>query len=62
MKTILFLIDAIYRNQKQKSFPGIFFEFLKSILNFEHFEKNHYAHSWCISENTNSEKCGLIIV
>ena len=32
-------------SQKQKSFPWIFFEFLKSILNFEHFEKNHYAHS-----------------
>ena len=32
-------------SQKQKSFPGIFFEFLKSILNFEHFEENHYAHS-----------------
>ena len=32
-------------SQKQKSFPGIFFEFLKSILNFEHFGKNHYAHS-----------------
>ena len=33
-------------SQKQKRFPGIFFEFLKSILNFEeHFEKNHDAHS-----------------
>ena len=32
-------------SQKQKTFPGIFFAFLKSILNFEHFEKNHDAHS-----------------
>ena len=32
-------------SQKQKTFPGIFFTFLKSILNFEHFEKNHDAYS-----------------
>ena len=45
-------------SQKQKTFPGIFFAFLKSLLNFEKKKKNHDAYSWCISEITDSEKCG----
>ena len=43
---------------KQKTFSEFFSAFLKSSLNFEHFEKRNDRHSWCISEITDSEKCG----
>ena len=40
---------------KKKSFSQIFAPFLKSIWNFESFEKKDEAHSFCISEITYSE-------
>ena len=41
---------------KTKSFFfELFAAFLKSILNFEHFEKKYDPHSFCISEITDSE-------
>ena len=43
-------------SQKQKSFSYSIFKFLKSILNFEHFQKKDHSHSWCISEITDSQK------
>ena len=42
-------------SQKQKLFSKLFAAFLKSSLNFEHFEKKDHPHSICISENTDSE-------
>ena len=58
------LLQSIDRQlyQKQKSFSGIIFVVLNSRLNFEHFQKEYDTHSWCISEITNTEKCGYIIV
>ena len=32
-------------SQKQKSFSYSIFKFLKSILNFEHFQKKDHSHS-----------------
>ena len=43
-------------SQKQKTFSRIFSSFLKSTLNFEHFQKKDDPHSQCISEITVSEK------
>ena len=43
-------------SQKQKAFSQIFSSFLKSTLNFEHFQKKDDPHSRCISEITVSEK------
>ena len=45
----------IQLSQKQKNLFGIFYEFLKSRLNFEHFEKKDDPHRFCISEITDSE-------
>ena len=42
--------------QKEKTFSEIFSSFLKSTLNFEHFQQEDDAHSRCISEVTVSEK------
>ena len=47
----------LYR--KQKTFSDFFSAFLKSSLNFEHFQKKDDPHSWCISEITDSEKAGF---
>ena len=44
--------------QKQKTFSEVFFPFLKSILDLEHFQKKDERRCWCISEITNSEKRG----
>ena len=46
------------RSLKQKTFCEIFFQFLKSILNLEHFVKKDDPHSWCISQIRDSEKRG----
>ena len=46
----------ILLSQKQKTFSEFFSSFLKSILNFEHFQKKDDPHSRCISEITVSEK------
>ena len=43
-------------SQKQKTFSKIFSSFLKSTLNFEHFQEKDDPHSQCISEITLSEK------
>ena len=43
-------------SQKEKTFSQIFSSFLKSTLNFEHFQKKDDPHSRCISEITVSEK------
>ena len=43
-------------SQKRKLFSQFFAAFLKSILNFEHFQKKYDPHSRCISQITVSEK------
>ena len=45
-------------SQKQKTFSEYFCAFLKSCLNFEHFQKKDDSHSWGISKITESEKQG----
>ena len=47
---------------KQKTFSEYFCAFLKSSLNFEHFQKKDDSHSWGISKITDSEKHGYINV
>ena len=49
-------------SRKQKTFSEFFSAFLKSSLNFEHFQKKDESHSWGISEITDSEKHGYINV
>ena len=46
----------ILLSEKEKSFSQFFSSFLKSTLNFEHFQKKDDTHSRCISEITNSVK------
>ena len=41
--------------EKEKHFSEFFAVFLRSKLNFEHFEKKDDPHSFCISEITDSE-------
>ena len=41
---------------KQKTSSQILFSFLKSTLNFEHFQKKNDPHSRCISQITVSER------
>ena len=48
--------------EKKKIFSEFISEFLKSMLNFENFLKKYDSHGWCISEITESEKLGQIIV
>ena len=43
-------------SQKQEIFSELFFAFLKSTLNFEHFPKKEESHSRFISEITDGEK------
>ena len=43
---------------KQKSFSHFFASFLKSSLNFEHFQKKDDSHSWGFCKITESEKQG----
>ena len=49
-------------SRKQKTFSEFFSAFLKSSLNFEHFQKKDDSHSWGISKITDSEKHGYINV
>ena len=42
-------------SQKQKTFSEFFSAFLKSKLNFEHFEKKGDPHRFCIFDITDSE-------
>ena len=46
----------ILLSQKQKIFSQFFAAFLKSTLNFEHFQKKDDPHSRCISQITVSKK------
>ena len=48
--------SQILLSQKQKTFSHFFSAFLKSTLNFVHFQKKDYHHSRCISQITVSEK------
>ena len=41
--------------QKQKTFSQLLDAFLKSRLNFKHFESEHDPHTFCIFEVTDSE-------
>ena len=43
-------------SQKRKTLSQFFSAFLKSTLNFEHFQKKDDSHSRCISQITVSEK------
>ena len=43
---------------KQKASCQFLSGFLKSSLNFEHFGKKDDPHGCCISEITDSKKCG----
>ena len=49
-------------SRKQKTFSEFFCAFLKSSLNFEHFQKKHDSHGRRISEIRDSEKHGYINV
>ena len=46
----------ILLSQKKKTFSEIFSAFLKSTLNFDHFQAKDEPHSRCISQITVSEK------
>ena len=50
----LTIIIQMQMSQKQKHFSAFFTEFLKSKLNFEHFEKRDDPDIFCISEITYS--------
>ena len=45
-------------SEKQNSFSEFVSVFLKSILNFEKFQKKDDRHNWCILQITHSEKRG----
>ena len=52
----------ILLSEKRKTFSEYFSAFLKSTLNFEHFQKKDDPHSRCISQITVSKKGELINV
>ena len=45
-------------SQKPKTFPEFVAAFLKTSLNFEHFQRKNDSHSWAISEITDYKKNG----
>ena len=45
---------SMYLSEKQKRFSEFFAAFLKSSLNFKHFEKKHDPHSFSTSDVTDS--------
>ena len=45
-------------SRKEKTFSQLFYAFLKSSLNFEHFQTKGDSHSWGISKITEPEKQG----
>ena len=49
-------------SRKEKTFSEFFSPFLKSTLNFEHFQRKDDSHSWGLSEITDAEKHGYINV
>ena len=54
-------LEAIL-SQKQKTFSGLFFAFLKCALNLEHFEKKDKYPSLVISRFIDSERGGYLNV
>ena len=42
-------------SEKEKSFSQFFPAFLKSILNYKHFERKEHPHRFCIFDITDSE-------
>ena len=46
----------ILLSEKRKTFSAFFYAFLKSTLNFEHFQKKDDPHTRCSSQITVSEK------
>ena len=42
-------------SEKQKNFSQFFAAFMKSRLNFDHFQTKDDPHSFCVSEITDSE-------
>ena len=46
----------ILLSQKRKTFSGFFSAFLKSTLNFAHFQKKDDSHSRCISKLPSPKK------
>ena len=46
----------ILLSQKQKTVCQFFFAFLKSLLNFEHFQKKDDPHRKCVPEIRDSKK------
>ena len=54
-------LEAIL-SQKQKTFSGLFFAFLKCALNLEHFEKKDEYPSLVISRIIDSERGGYLNV
>ena len=52
----------MWLSQKEKTFCEFFSGFLKSSLNFEHFQKKDDSHSWGISEMRECEKHGYMNV
>ena len=46
----------ILLSEKRKTFSEFFYAFLKSTLNFEHFQKKDDPHTRCISQITVSKK------
>ena len=63
-KYSLFNIDNLRQriwmqlSRKQETFSEFFSTFLKSSLNFAHFQKKDDPHGWCISQITHSQKYG----
>ena len=51
----LTILVEIQLSLKQNTFSLIFSSFMKSSLNFEHFEENDEPHRFCISKITDSE-------
>ena len=49
-------------SQKEKTFSGFFFAFLKCALNLEHLEKTYEYPSLVISRNIDSERGGYLNV
>ena len=49
-------------SRKQKTFSHFSAEFLRSGLNFQHFQKKDDSHTWGISEIMDSEKYGYMNV
>ena len=45
-------------SRKEKTFAELFYGFLKSSLNFEHFQRKDESHSWGNSEMTESKNQG----